>query len=119
MICDIRAQIILKKFFRQIILTKGHEGTAVHEFCRPSGICCDDDGNIVVADSKNQRVLIFSSTLEFMSAVEIRPSSHNLLTSNMDDKDRPSDVALLNGKFTFHFFRLRLHLLKYYSQMED
>lgn len=37
--------------------------------------------------------------LEFLYNVEIRPSSHNILTSNMDEKDRPSDVALLNGKF--------------------
>lgn len=35
--------------------------------------------------------------LEFLWAVEIRPSSHNILTANMDEKDRPSDVALLNG----------------------
>lgn len=27
--------------------------------------------------------------------VEIRPSSQNLLTVGMDEKDRPSDVALL------------------------
>lgn len=81
----------------QILATKGHEGNALNEFCRPSGISCDDDGRIIVADSKNQRVLIFSAMLEFLWAVEIRPSSHNILTANMDEKDRPSDVALLNG----------------------
>lgn len=68
-----------------------------------------------MADSKNQRVLIFSPQLEFLWAVseklfvstvaylantlplqvEIRPSSNNLLTVGMDEKDRPSDVALL------------------------
>jgi hypothetical protein len=35
--------------------------------------------------------------LEFLWTVEIRPSSHNILTANLDEKDRPSDVALLNG----------------------
>ena len=84
--------------FFQILATRGHEGSALHEFCRPSGICCDDDGRIIIADSKNQRVLICSPMLEFLWNVEIRPSSHNILTSNMDEKDRPSDVALLNGK---------------------
>lgn len=63
------------------------------------GICCDDDGRIIIADSKNQRVLICSPMLEFLWNVEIRPSSNNILTSNMDEKDRPSDVALLNGEF--------------------
>lgn len=90
--------LINVKFLSQILATKGHEGNALNEFCRPSGICCDDDGRIVVADSKNQRVLIFSAMLEFLWAVEIRPSSHNILTANMDEKDRPSDVALLTGK---------------------
>ena len=103
--------------------------TALHEFCRPSGICCDDDGRVIVADSKNQRVLIFSPLLEFLWAVsfffqihgflwvslikmcflndiqvEIRPSSHNILTANMDEKDRPSDVSLLPGKFVKSVF---------------
>lgn len=27
--------------------------------------------------------------------IEIRPSTHQLLGSNLDEKDRPSDVALL------------------------
>jgi tripartite motif-containing protein 71 len=81
----------------QILATRGHEGSALHEFSRPSGICCDDEGRIIIADSKNQRVLICSPTLEFLWNVEIRPSSHNILTSNLDEKDRPSDVALLNG----------------------
>lgn len=48
---------------------KGHEGTGIQEFSRPSGICCDDDGRVVVADSKNQRVMIFSPLLDFLWAV--------------------------------------------------
>ena len=48
---------------------KGHEGTGVQEFNRPSGICCDDDGNIIIADSKNQRVSVFSRQLTFMWSV--------------------------------------------------
>jgi tripartite motif-containing protein 71 len=47
-------------------------------------------------------VLIFSPSLEFLWAVEIRPSSHNILTANMDEKDRPSDVALLIGEFRYN-----------------
>lgn len=55
--------------FQQILAAKGHEGNGVQEFCRPSGICCDDEGRVIVADSKNQRVLIFSPVLEFLWAV--------------------------------------------------
>ncbi|XP_058457272.1 protein wech isoform X2 [Malaya genurostris] len=87
--------LLIDSTLTKVLAAKGHEGSAVHEFSRPSGICCDDDGRVIVADSKNQRVLIFSPQLEFLWAVEIRPSSHNLLTVGMDEKDRPSDVALL------------------------
>ncbi|XP_062544409.1 protein wech isoform X2 [Armigeres subalbatus] len=87
--------LLIDSTLTKVLAAKGHEGTAVHEFSRPSGICCDDDGRVIVADSKNQRVLIFSPQLEFLWVVEIRPSSNNLLTMGMDEKDRPSDVALL------------------------
>jgi tripartite motif-containing protein 71 len=52
----------------------GREGSGIGELNRPSGIVTDDDGRIIVADSKNHRVLVKSPGL--------------------DDKDRPSDVAL-------------------------
>lgn len=57
--------------FLQIVAAKGHEGSGTHEFSRPSGICCDDDGRVIVADSKNQRVIIFSHQLEFLWTVEV------------------------------------------------
>lgn len=108
---------------------KGQEGTNVTEFCRPSGICCkcqsfnqrtftnfslfkgDDDGRVIVADSKNQRVLIFSPTLEYLWTVDIRPSSHNILSANMDEKDRPSDVALLTGNLLDSFNSIGFNFL--------
>lgn len=52
--------------FFQILSVKGHEGSGFHEFNRPSGLCCDDEGRIIVADSKNQRILVFNSNLDFM-----------------------------------------------------
>uniref|UniRef100_A0A182N807 B box-type domain-containing protein n=1 Tax=Anopheles dirus TaxID=7168 RepID=A0A182N807_9DIPT len=87
--------LLIDATLSKVLAAKGHEGSAVHEFSRPSGICCDDDGRVIVADSKNQRVLVFSPQLEFLWAVEIRPSSNGLLAIGMDEKDRPSDVALL------------------------
>lgn len=50
----------------QILSVKGHEGSGFHEFNRPSGLCCDDEGRIIVADSKNQRILVFNQNLDFM-----------------------------------------------------
>uniref|UniRef100_A0A182FH87 B box-type domain-containing protein n=1 Tax=Anopheles albimanus TaxID=7167 RepID=A0A182FH87_ANOAL len=87
--------LLIDATLSKVLAAKGHEGSAVHEFSRPSGICCDDDGRVIVADSKNQRVLIFTPQLEFLWATEIRPSSNGLHAIGMDEKDRPSDVALL------------------------
>lgn len=51
-------------------MIRGREGYGeVLEFNRPSGICCDDKGLFALADSKNQRVLVYNSTIEFQYAV--------------------------------------------------
>lgn len=47
-------------------MVRGREGEGeIHEFNRPSGLCCDDHGRVVVADSKNQRVLVYNTNFEF------------------------------------------------------
>lgn len=53
--------------------------------------------------------------LEFLWNVEIRPSSHNILTSNIDEKDRPSDVALLNGEFAVYVIKVLFILNKSFT----
>ena len=37
----------------------GSEGEADGELCRPWGVCCDKDGNIIVADRSNNRIQVF------------------------------------------------------------
>lgn len=37
----------------------GSEGTGNGQFCRPWGICCDQQGNIIVGDRSNHRIQIF------------------------------------------------------------
>ena len=93
--------ILIDGDMTRVLAAKGHEGAGMHEFCRPSGICCDDDGRVIVADSKNQRVVTFSSQLEFLWSTEIRPTSTygpflaSHVFSDDNEKDRPSDIALL------------------------
>lgn len=93
--------ILIDGEMTKVLAAKGHEGAAIHEFCRPSGICCDDDGRVIVADSKNQRVVTFSSQLEFLWSTDIRPTSNqdaqaaSQVVVDDKEKDRPSDVALL------------------------
>lgn len=48
-----------------MVLKLAKEGEALNEFNRPSGICVDDKGNIVIADSKNQRILVYDENFIF------------------------------------------------------
>lgn len=53
-------------------MVRGREGESeLHEFNRPSGLCCDDNGRIVIADSKNQRVLVYNTELELQWVVSL------------------------------------------------
>lgn len=107
----------------QVKLVRGHEGDGeVHEFNRPSGLCCDDKGQVVIADSKNQRVLVYNTDFEFQWMVSehlLKPSKsikialifvasfvlialtflqldlRRTLSELNNEKDRPSDVAIL------------------------
>lgn len=71
----------------KVLCSIGREGSGVGELNRPSGIVTDDDGRIIVADSKNHRVLVFTAELRILWAVDLK-------SPGLDDKDRPSDVAL-------------------------
>lgn len=54
-------------------MVRGREGEGeLHEFNRPSGLCCDDNGRVIVADSKNQRVLVYNTNLELQWVVSIQ-----------------------------------------------
>uniref|UniRef100_A0A1B0CFA9 B box-type domain-containing protein n=2 Tax=Lutzomyia longipalpis TaxID=7200 RepID=A0A1B0CFA9_LUTLO len=78
----------------RLIASKGFEGIPRQDFSRPSGLCVDDEGRIIVADSKNQRVLVFTKDFDFLWAVDVRPEV-KLDRPPMHDKDRPTDIALL------------------------
>lgn len=71
----------------KVLHVVGREGSGIGELNRPSGIVTDDDGRIIVADSKNHRVLVFTCELRILWAVDLK-------SPGLDDKDRPSDVAL-------------------------
>ena len=65
----------------------GSEGSGNGQFCRPWGICCDQQGNIVVGDRSNHRIQIFdpSGQLRYKFGSEgSRPGQFN----------RPAGVAV-------------------------
>lgn len=65
----------------------GSEGSGTSQFCRPWGICCDQQGNVIVGDRSNHRIQVFDSNGMFkhMFGTEgIRPGQFN----------RPAGVAV-------------------------
>lgn len=45
----------------------GKEGSSDGDLCRPWGVCCSREGNIIVADRSNHRIQIFSQEGKFLS----------------------------------------------------
>ena len=52
----------------------GSEGTKDGEFTRPNGVTVDDEGNIIVADSRNDRIQVDLSVLGFKDLTFVCPS---------------------------------------------
>ena len=44
----------------------GGEGNGDGQFCRPWGVCCDTQGNIIIADRSNNRVQVFDKSGKFL-----------------------------------------------------
>lgn len=89
--------IMVDPSLSKVIYSVGREGSGIAELNRPSGLACDDEGRVVVADSKNHRVLVLTAELRYLWAVELK-------SPGLDDKDRPSDVALTPEGFLVVLF---------------
>lgn len=65
----------------------GSEGSGNGQFCRPWGICCDQQGHIIVGDRSNHRIQVFDSNGQFkhkFGTEGMRPGQFN----------RPAGVAV-------------------------
>ncbi|BES91240.1 NHL repeat [Nesidiocoris tenuis] len=65
----------------------GSEGEKDGQLCRPWGVCCDQEGNIIVADRSNNRIQMFKSDGTFLRKF----GSHG---SEPGCFDRPAGVAV-------------------------
>ncbi|XP_018027663.1 tripartite motif-containing protein 2 [Hyalella azteca] len=54
-----------------VLRTFGSPGSGPGQFRDPSGVVCDEDGFIIIGDSRNHRVQIFSETGEFMCVLPV------------------------------------------------
>lgn len=107
-----------REYGRFGILTQvfGSEGSQNAQFCRPWGICCDQQGNIIVGDRSNHRVQVFDSNGVFkykFGSEGVRPGQFNrpagvAVTREghiaVADKDNHRiQVLKLDGTFLFMF----------------
>lgn len=94
----------------------GSDGSQNSQFCRPWGICCDQQGHIIVGDRSNHRIQVFDSNGQFMhkfGTEGMRPGQFNrpagvAVTREghivVADKDNHRiQVLKLDGTFLFMF----------------
>uniref|UniRef100_T1JNP3 RING-type domain-containing protein n=1 Tax=Strigamia maritima TaxID=126957 RepID=T1JNP3_STRMM len=76
-----------------LLLRVGFKGRNKGEFTNPQGVCCSNSGKIIIADSNNQCLQVFTSTGECKLRFGIRGRSAGQL-------QRPTGVACLdNGNY--------------------
>ena len=94
----------------------GSEGSQNGQFCRPWGICCDQQGHIIVGDRSNHRIQVYDSNGQFkhkFGTEGMRPGQFNrpagvAVTREghivVADKDNHRiQVLKLDGTFLFMF----------------
>lgn len=73
-----------------VMCSFGSEGEADGQLCRPWGVCCDKDGNIIVADRSNNRIQVFDFYGNFRHKFGAAGSRNGQF-------DRPAGVTCDNG----------------------
>ena len=63
------------------------QGSDEGMFVRPNGVAVDEEGNIIVADSRNDRVQVFSHSGRFISKFGVKGTGPG-------EFDRPSGICV-------------------------
>ena len=94
-----------KKDFKFLNKT-GTEGTQEGQLSRPRGLCIDTNGDVMVADTDNNRIFVFSKHLKFKSCLGIGHLQCPEDVKLSDDRI----VVLDRGTKCVHFFSRDGHL---------
>ena len=92
----------------ELVIRTGTKGSENGQFNHPRGLCIDYNGDVLVADSGNNRVSVFSKDLIFIYNIGI-----GLLKYPTDVKLTPDSVVVVldrSSKFV-HFYSKNGHLL--------
>jgi len=85
----------------------GSSGTGDGELSDPAGLVVDIVGNIIVADSKNHRLCVFSGDGKFMSNVSLSPDTRRPSGVVLDKVKKELFVLNLQGKYAMTKYKLK------------
>ena len=85
----------------------GSSGTGDGELSDPAGLVVDIAGNIIVADSKNHRLCVFSGDGKFMSNVSLSPDTRRPSGVVLDKVKKELFVLNLQGKYAMTKYKLK------------
>ena len=76
-----------KKYILSTFSFSFYQGTEDGMFTRPNGVAVDEEGNIIVADSRNDRIQVFSSSGTFLTKFGVKGTAPG-------EFDRPSGICI-------------------------
>merc|ERR1719431_1860563 len=85
----------------------GSSGSGPGELSDPAGLVVDTAGNIIVADSKNHRLCVFSSEGKFVCDVKLSPPTRRPSGVVLDKGTKDIFVLNLQGKLAMTKYRLK------------
>jgi len=85
----------------------GSSGSDPGQFCDPAGLVVDIVGNMIVADSKNHRLCVFSAEGKFVCHVSLSPETRRPSGVALDKERRELFVLNLQGKAALTKYRLK------------
>jgi len=85
----------------------GSSGSGPGELSDPAGLVVDTAGNIIVADSKNHRLCVFSSDGKFVCDVKLSPPTRRPSGVVLDKGTKDIFVLNLQGKLAMTKYRLK------------
>ena len=95
---------IIKVFTSRGILVDeiGFYGADLGHLCRPAGVCTDILGNVLIADSMNQRVQLYTPTTQQWSVIITTESHDHPVDLDIDQRDNTLIVLHANGKVNIY-----------------
>jgi len=85
----------------------GSSGSGPGQLSDPAGLVVDAVGNIIVADSKNHRLCVFSSDGKFVCDVKLSPPTRRPSGVVLDKESKDLYVLNLQGKLAMTKYRLK------------